>query len=162
MIQRRRGLIVVAVLTVLVALIVLFPARVAYQFASSPLVAMSGISGTAWSGQAREFATNGVYLRDLEWRIRPFSLFTGRLVYDVSGAPVSGFLESEVAIGFGGDVTLSGLTASVPLQMLEGAVGIDGLRGMASLQFERLELVDEVSDYKAWPVVSLGFVFNFL
>ena len=30
-----------------------------------------------------------------------------------------------------------------------------------SLEAERLELEDEVSDYKAWPVVSLGFVVNF-
>jgi general secretion pathway protein N len=142
LINRRRGLVIVAVLTALIALIVLFPARVAYRLVSSPLVAMSGISGTVWSGQAREFSTNGVYLRDLEWRIRPLGLLTGRFVYDVAGSPVSGFLESEVAVGLTGDVTLSGLTASVPLQMLERAVGIDGLRGMASLQFERLALVD--------------------
>jgi hypothetical protein len=32
----------------------------------------------------------------------------------------------------------------------------------ASLDAERAELEDELSDYKAWPVVSLGFVFNFL
>ena len=32
---------------------------------------------------------------------------------------------------------------------------------LSSLEAERLELEDEVSDYKAWPVVSLGFVFNF-
>ncbi len=30
-----------------------------------------------------------------------------------------------------------------------------------SLEQERRELEDEVSDYKAWPVISLGFVFNF-
>ena len=32
----------------------------------------------------------------------------------------------------------------------------------ASLNAERAELENELSDYKAWPVVSLGFVFNFL
>ncbi len=32
----------------------------------------------------------------------------------------------------------------------------------ASLEAERAELEDELSDYKLWPVVSLGFVFNFL
>ena len=32
----------------------------------------------------------------------------------------------------------------------------------ASLEAERAELENELSDYKAWPVVSLGFVFNFL
>jgi len=30
-----------------------------------------------------------------------------------------------------------------------------------ALERERLALEDEVSDYKAWPVVSLSFVYNF-
>jgi hypothetical protein len=30
-----------------------------------------------------------------------------------------------------------------------------------ALEAERQELEDEVSDFKAWPVVSLGFVYNF-
>jgi hypothetical protein len=30
-----------------------------------------------------------------------------------------------------------------------------------ALDAERLELEDEMSDFKAWPVVSLGFVYNF-
>lgn len=29
------------------------------------------------------------------------------------------------------------------------------------LEVERLELEDEMSDFKAWPVVSLGFIYNF-
>lgn len=32
----------------------------------------------------------------------------------------------------------------------------------AELDAERAELENELGDYKAWPVVSLGFVFNFL
>lgn len=31
----------------------------------------------------------------------------------------------------------------------------------AALEAERLELEDDVSDYKAWPVITLGFVYNF-
>jgi len=31
----------------------------------------------------------------------------------------------------------------------------------ANLEAERQELFDEVKDFKAWPVLSLGFVFNF-
>jgi len=30
-----------------------------------------------------------------------------------------------------------------------------------ALELERLELEDELNDFKAWPVVSLGFVYNF-
>lgn len=32
---------------------------------------------------------------------------------------------------------------------------------LPALEAERLELEDEVSDFKAWPVISLGFVYNF-
>ena len=47
------------------------------------------------------------------------------------------------------------------------SIGTDGLLSgdptfEASLEAERAELENELDDYKAWPVVSLGFVFNFL
>jgi hypothetical protein len=47
------------------------------------------------------------------------------------------------------------------------SIGTDGLLNgdptfEASLEAERVELENELSDYKIWPVVSLGFVFNFL
>lgn len=31
----------------------------------------------------------------------------------------------------------------------------------AALEAERQQLEDDISDYKAWPVISLGFVYNF-
>lgn len=141
MIQRTRGLILVGILTLIIGLVVTLPARVAFSWVSLPFVSLNGVQGTVWSGTAREFSTNGVYLRDLQWRARPLQLLTGKLAYQVSGSPVSGFFDSEVAIELGGKLTLRNLTASVPLQMLERAAGIRGLRGSASLQFERLQLV---------------------
>jgi len=163
LIQRTRGLVLAVALTVVVALVVTFPARVAYRWMSPPFVMLSGISGTVWHGNAREFSTYGVYLRDLEWKIHPLKLLTGKAVYDVSGSPVSGFFESEMAVGIGGTMTLRNLTASIPLAMLERAAGVPGLRGNASLQFERMELVDgrasamdgtlELSDVQA-PMIS--------
>ena len=142
MIQRRKGLVFIGVLIFLVALVVTFPARVAYHLISSPYLAMNGISGTVWSGTAREFSTNGVYLRKLEWQMRPLRLFAGRAVYVVSGSPASGFFDSEVSVALDGSLTLTNLRASMPLQMFERAVGVPGLRGNASMQLERLELVN--------------------
>ena len=50
----------------------------------------------------------------------------------------------------------------------EGSVQIqaDGLAAdqpafQMALETERLEIENEVSDYKAWPVLSLGFIYNF-
>jgi len=142
LIQRTRGLVLVGTLTLIVALVVTFPARVAFSWASAPFISMAGIQGTIWKGSAREFATNGVYLRDLQWRARPLGLLAGKISYQVSGSPPSGFFDSEIAVGLGGKVTLSNLSASLPLQMFARAAGIPGLSGSASMQFERLQLVN--------------------
>jgi hypothetical protein len=138
---RKRGLALVALLTLLVGLIVMFPARVAYQWVANPLISMGGIGGTVWSGSASEFSTNGVYLSDLRWKIRPLQLLTGKAAYAISGTPVTGSFDADISIGLGGKVSVENLAAFVPLQMLERAASIPGLRGSASLQFERLELV---------------------
>ena len=142
MIQRKRGLFIAGLLTAFVALVALFPARVAHKLASPPHAKISGLSGTVWNGVAQEFATNGVYLRNLKWRMRPLSLFTGKASFIVSGEPSSGFFDSELAVSLGGEaVTLNNLSASLPLAMFERAAGVQGLRGSASLQIAKLELV---------------------
>jgi general secretion pathway protein N len=139
---RKRGLFLAGLLAFLVAVVALFPARVAYRLASPPHVAISGFSGSVWQGSAEEFSTNGVYLRDLKWNMHPLSLVTGRAVFDVSGSPADGFFDSEVAISADGSITLSDLSAALPLVMFADAAGISGLRGQLSLQIERLELVN--------------------
>jgi len=140
--MRKRGLFLVGTLAALAAVVALFPARVAYRLASPPHVAMSGLSGTAWNGTASELSTNGIYLRDVQWHLHPLSLLSGQPAFKVSGAPVTGFFDSEVAVSLDGtSVTLSDLKAALPLAMIEKAAGVPGLRGNASLQIERLELV---------------------
>ena len=138
--RRNRGLLLLTVLTVVIGLVITFPARIAYQWLSPPFVQLSGIQGTVWNGSAFEFATNGVYLRDLTWQMRPLRLLTGKAHYHISGTPVSGFLESDISLSVGGTIALNNLTAAVPLKMFAGASNITGLGGNASLQFERLEL----------------------
>jgi general secretion pathway protein N len=141
LIYRKRGLVLVAVVTLVVGLIALFPARVAYRWGSTPLIAMSGIQGTIWSGTASQFSTNGVYLGNLSWKMQPLKLFTGKASYKISGTPVSGSFDAHISIGLGGKVILQDVVAFLPLQMLERAANVPGLRGNAALQFERMELV---------------------
>ena len=85
---------------------------------------------------------------------------------------VTSFGSTAPYVGFGYDFTVLG---KVGLNLDFGvlwqgepdvSIEADGLLALdpgfqQSLESERLELEDEVSDYKAWPVVSLGFVFNF-
>lgn len=139
---RKRGLVLVAVAFLVIGLIAMFPARVAYQWASNSFISMSGIDGTVWNGTANQFSTNGVYLSDLKWKIHPLHLFAGKASYTISGTPGTGSFDADISVGIGGKITLQNLAAFLPMQMLEQAANIPGLRGSASLQFERLELVD--------------------
>lgn len=85
---------------------------------------------------------------------------------------VTSFSGTSPYVGVGFDFTVFGkaglnldlgvLWQGDPDVMLEA----DGLLAndpgfQSALESERLELVDEMSDFKAWPVISLGFVYNF-
>lgn len=142
MIQSKRGLLLVAVLTFVVAVAAMFPARIAYRWAAPPDFAVSGITGTVWHGTAAAVSARGVYLRDVSWRIKPLRFFTAKAAYHVIATPVSGFVDGVVALGFGGTITVSDLAASVSLPMLADVLNIRGLNGDASLQFERIRLRD--------------------
>jgi len=103
---------------------------------------VNGVNGTIWTGSASEASVDGIYLSNLKWRFNPYGLFTGRLSYRVEATPVSGFLESEVTVSLSNAVSISGLTASLPLNSFAKLIGVPGLAGTASIDFERLEIVD--------------------
>lgn len=152
MIHSQRALLLVAALTLVVGVVALFPARVAYRWAAPSGLAVSGIHGTVWRGSADAVASNGVYLRDVNWTMKPLRLIAGKAVYRVKASPVSGFVEGDVGLSFGGSVVVSDLAAALPLSALAGALNISGLRGEASLEVERLKLRDGL------PVVADGTV----
>lgn len=144
MIHSRRGLLLVTVLTLLVALVVLFPARVAYHQFAPPQLSISGIKGSVWRGRADAVEIDGIVFRDIAWAARPLRLLTGRLVLRVNGAPVAGFIEGDVYVGIGRSTTVSAddVRASLPLALFASVLNMPGLNGSASLQFEHLELRD--------------------
>ena len=103
--------------------------------------------------------------------------------YDIGGTTFTsaeiGALSSNVRfastapyLGFGFDVSLSGkIGINMDFGVLwhgepEVSMNATGLLAsdptfLASVEAERLQLQDDLSNYKAWPVISLGFVFNF-
>jgi len=144
LIRSTRGLVTTGAITLVLGLIVMFPARVAIGWFMPADVAIAGIQGSVWRGSATEAAVNSVYLRDIEWRLNISRLFTGQLSYSIEATPVSGFLESDVSIGYSGALTVSELTAALPLELLADAVNVSGLQGNVSLTFERIEIVDNL------------------
>ncbi len=138
--QYRSRLIKIGVLTFIVGIILFFPARVAYQWFAPAELSLSGISGSVWSGRAREGDANGIYLRDLQWHIRPFDFVTLKLGFAVSTMLASGFIEGNIAIGVTGSIVARDISASVPLRTLQTSLGMPGLQGSLSAQFDVLKL----------------------
>lgn len=144
-------LIFVGITTLFVGLIVSFPARVVYHWVAPPELKLSGIHGSVWTGGAAEASTGGVYLRDLQWRFRPLTLFTGKIGYAFDASPASGFIDGNIAIGFGG-ITFTDVNAALSLQPLEQVLRIAGIRGNASVKLETLHLQNGL------PVAATGLI----
>lgn len=153
--KSRSRLITAGLVTFVVALIIFFPARVAYRWFVPDTISLAGISGTIWSGNAREAEASGVYLRDIAWRMQPLTPLTGKLGFAIEASPTSGFFDARVGLGIGGKVTLTDLKASLELQSLQQAVGVPGLRGKMNAQFDRL-IIDEGSPVAADGVIEIA------
>lgn len=87
-------------------------------------------------------------------------------------AGTTSFSDTAPYVGVGYDFSLFGKVGlNLDLGLLwqgdpEVSLTADGLLAndpqfQAALETEREELLDEVKDFKAWPVITLGFVFNF-
>jgi general secretion pathway protein N len=140
----RKSLIAAGAAALLLGVVVLFPARVAYRWFAPPDLQLSGLSGTLWHGQAAEGSAAGVYLGQLQWRFRPWSLLLGKAAFSLAADPVSGFLETGLAVGAGGHVSFSSLDAALPLRALDKVLPVRGIEGSITLKFDSLVLEDGV------------------
>ena len=138
----RSRLLLAGIVTFVVTLVLAFPARVAYRWFAPAGVHLSGVSGTIWSGGAAEGDAAGLYLRDVSWRVRPLSVFTGTIEYAAEASLPSGFIHTRLGVTLAGNVRLSGMRGSVPLESLADSVRMPGLRGKVNLDFERLVIAD--------------------
>ncbi|MDJ0759172.1 MAG: type II secretion system protein N [Woeseiaceae bacterium] len=141
--NHRRKLVAIGLLALIVGLIVNIPARVALQLVPDS-VSVSRASGTIWNGRAGAVLVSGIYLRNVEWQTKPIGFLTGKLALSVRAAPASGFVESGLAVGLNGAVTLTDLNASMPLSVFADAISVPNLSGSASLQFDQLSVRDGV------------------
>jgi hypothetical protein len=72
--------------------------------------------------------------------MKPMAIFSGGLGDALEGSPAPGNLSAAAVIGFGGDLTLSDINGTVPLQALDRAVNMPGLQGRLTVRMERLVL----------------------
>jgi len=144
--------VIAGFLVFLVVLVVSFPARVAYRWFAPPDLSLSGISGSIWSGSAAEGLAAGAYIRDITWKLRPAELFRAKLAFATTSRPASGSMDTDVAVGLDGSLTLSNLAGSVPLDLVHQSFQSAGMSGDLSLQFNTLVLKNGL------PVEASGHV----
>ena len=150
--QSRSSLIKIGLLIFIVGIITLFPARVAYRWFAPAEIVVSGISGSIWSGAALEATADGMYFRNLNWRIRPLNLFAAKIGYTIESELASGFIAGNIAFGVTGTMVASDLKATLPLAALQSIPGLAGIRGNVSANFADLRIESGL------PVVADGTV----
>jgi general secretion pathway protein N len=126
-----------------------FPAGTALRWFAPPGAAAAGVAGTLWSGSAASLAVDGVTAEALRWRVRPLSLFLGRVSASFEARIPDGFVSGDV-VASPGDVRFSALRGATSLPALSGVLPVRGMRGQASVALETLALED------GWPSVVVG------
>jgi hypothetical protein len=146
-------LLVFGLLVYLVALVITFPAERAYAHwqaseQANKAFALSGISGSVWSGKAAMALVKGQPLEKLEWTLRPWSVLFGEVGVswrfqlpksnDESGYKVNassggregglGYAQADTALGLDGSVTFDTLEARLPVNMIARLAKASALR----------------------------------
>ncbi len=135
--MRQTRLLVAASLSALIlSLIALLPARVAFGVLGMPATAVTGWSGTVWSGAVQRVSLGNIALGPVLWHVRPGRLLTGQLAADVQATVPDGFVNATVALSLGGAWSASELEAAAPLAWLAPAMGSAG--SQLTARFDKL------------------------
>jgi general secretion pathway protein N len=126
-----------------------FPAATAVRWLLPPQVAVSGVRGTVWSGSAASATLDGLPVSDLRWRVRPWTLLTGRVGANVEARLVDGFVNTNVTVSKA-RVQLSDLRGGTSLAALGLVPSLRGVRGQASVALSELDLEN------GWPARVVG------
>jgi hypothetical protein len=141
----KKRFIVLGVVTLVIGIVTMFPARSAYSLFAPASLQLSGIDGTIWRGTASEGLAGGIYLRNLSWKFKPLSLLTAQLAFSTQFDPASGFVDADVAVSAGGSITLSAISGEVPINLLHSAAPpLRGIQGMIGLQLQQVVIENQV------------------
>ncbi len=131
--MRHTRLLVAASLTALIlSLIALLPARVAFGVLGMPVTAATGLTGTVWSGAVQRISLGNITLGPVLWHVRPARLLTGQLAAEVKATVPDGFVNATVALSLGGAWSASGVEGAAPLAWLAPAMGSAGMGNAGS------------------------------
>lgn len=117
------------------------PASMAWKLAGPrlPAVQLSNLSGSLWHGKAEQASVAGQALGALEWQTEVLPLLHGAVRVDasVSGDTLQG--HAIITRQRDGLIVLRDASATLPGSVLEGTLGIQGLRLEGTLHLEARE-----------------------
>ncbi|MBE0510337.1 MAG: type II secretion system protein N [Chromatiales bacterium] len=134
-------------LAYLVFLIAMLPASQVWRFAAEPIqrqapqLAVYGLSGTLWRGQASELRWQGHSLGRLEWQLSPWSLLRQRLDSRFSLQTPQGYLQGRLQLPLSAtSLELAEVQGRLPLQELSRFANNLPLQldGQLSIQLKQL------------------------
>ena len=144
----RRLLLLVAIGFV-AGLVATAPARLVSIFLPGN-VSLDGLSGTLWTGSARQLVLNNAAAGELEWEVKPSQLLTGRLGLKFESQLPDGSISGNAAISLGGSIYLDSVKGSMPLGYITTDFPPGMLDGRVSLIFEEAIFENE------WPTRLKG------
>lgn len=154
----RRPLLLVALgaILLLVFLLMLWPARVAAGWLLPGNVALTGIRGTVWEGEASQLRIDGHVVGGLSWDASVLSLLGGSPSWQIELSRPAGFARAEVAVSAAGSVSVSDLSAASPLDGISDLVPLAGTRGNLTVNLATLALEDGMLTALSGSVVVDG------
>jgi general secretion pathway protein N len=149
----KRGVLIAAgIAAFLVCLVAMVPAsQVARRM--PPGAALTGVSGTIWSGEARSLAVNGRPFGALAWSCRPWRLLVLRWSCALTLAPPGGKVTGDLSGNFGDELAARDLRGRMPITAFEGIATPRGWTGDLELD------VGEVRFANRRPASATGTLF---
>lgn len=150
--MKRGALIAAGVAAFLVCLVAMIPAT---QIAGRlpPGAALSGVSGTIWSGKARALAVNGRPLGALAWSCSPWRLLVLRWSCELTLKPPGGSATADLSGNFGDELAARDLRGQLPISLFEGIATPRGWTGKLELE------VSEVKFAQRRPTAATGTLY---
>lgn len=115
------------ILTMIAAVIIMFPLRLAFTFAAPEGVAAQKVTGLLWSGHAQQLQVGSFALGTVKTGVSPLALLTGRIalpferIANDPGGPLSG----KISMGLGGQ-RIENLNGNVALRAA-GSLPLSGI-----------------------------------
>ncbi len=81
-------------------------------------VTLLSLSGTIWSGKARQVRVSGIELGSMSWDVHPFNFLMGELSIDVWIKNNNQYIQSKIIMASSGKVTLEDTKFKIKLALL--------------------------------------------